>query len=184
MVDNKLPDHRDCFRLKEDEEDTRQIALARCNCLMDRYKRGKRRHHRKSSLAHCAALIFIAIIPVLILIPSNPLIPQDFLKLLGAALSAPAAIATGLLARFGWQENYIRYGYTWHALQTEKYRYLTKTMEEYSDEDEEIAVRNFARRIEQLVMAEVTDWRAEMERVEQQTGKEQNQLPITRSRND
>jgi hypothetical protein len=67
-----------------------------------------------------------------------------------------------------WRENYIRYGYVWHALQCERYRYLTHATEEYSDSDEEKAARNFASRVEQLVMAEVTDWQALMERVEQE----------------
>ena len=121
---------------------------------MDRYLRWKKQNHWKSDLAQRSALIFTAITPVLLLIPWN------HADLLGAGASAVAAIATGLLAISGWRENYIRYGYIWHALQTEKYRYLTH----YSDSNKEAA--NFASRIEQLVMTEVADWRTEMQRVE------------------
>jgi hypothetical protein len=85
-----------------------------------------------------------------------------------AVTAAGAAIATGLLAISGWRDNYIRYGYVWHALQTEKYRYLTQATTEYSDCDKEKAARYFASRIEQLIIEEVTEWRAEVERVAQQ----------------
>ena len=159
---SKLPEE-DCSKLPEDGKPTRDIALARCDCLIDQYLRWKKENLRNSNRAQRAALIFTAITPVLLLIP------WDYVNLLGAAASAMAAIATGLLAISSWRENYIRYGYVWHALQSERYRYLTHATEEYSDSDkEEKAARNFASRIEQLVMAEVTDWQALMERVEQQ----------------
>jgi hypothetical protein len=143
-----------------DEKTPHEIALARCNCLIERYYDWKKKNHEKSDWAQRTALIFTAITPVLLLIHS------DYVKLVAATTSAVAAIATGLLAISGWRENYIRYGYTWHALQTEKYRYLTHATTEYSECDEENATRNFANRIEQLVMAEVTDWRTEMQRLE------------------
>jgi hypothetical protein len=160
-------EHIDCSKLPEESEkgkSTREIALARCNCLIDLYLRWKKQNLWKSNLAQRAALIFTAITPVLLLIQWN----NVNVKLTGAATAAIAAIATGFLAISNWRENYIRYGYVWHALQCEKYRYLTHATEEYSDCSEEKAARNFASRIEQLVMAEVTDWQALMERVEQQ----------------
>jgi hypothetical protein len=158
----------DCSKLPEavpeEGKPTRQIALARCNCLIDLYLRWKKQNLWKSNLAQRAVLILTAITPILLLMP------WDYVNvnLLGAAFSAMAAIATGLLAISSWRENYIRYGYVWHALQCERYRYLTHATEEYSDSDEEKAARNFASRVEQLVMAEVTDWQALMERVEQE----------------
>lgn len=144
---------------------THEIALERCNQLIKQYGDWKKNNRKKSDLAQLAALILTAITPVLLLLP------WSHVKILAAATSAGAAIATGLLSIYGWRENYIRYGYTWHALQTEKYRYLTHASEDYlngANSDEEKAAQNFAKRIEQLVMAEVADWRAEMQRVEQQ----------------
>jgi len=150
-----------CSELPNDDCDIpREIALARCNCLMERYLRWKKKNHKYSDWAQGIALVFTAITPVLLLVPRNDV------KLIAAAASAVAAIATGLLAIFGWRENYIRYGYTWHALQAEKYRYLTYATAEYPECDKESATRNFAKRIEQLAMLEVTDWRTEMQRVE------------------
>jgi hypothetical protein len=161
----------DCSKLPqavpEKGTSTHEIALARCNCLIDQYLLWKKKNLWKSNLAQCAVLILTAITPVLLL-SSWPWDKVVGVNLLGAALSATAAIATGLLAITGWRENYIRYGYVWHALQSEKYRYLTHATEEYSDCDQEKDASTFANRVEQLVMAEVTDWQALMERVEQQ----------------
>lgn len=152
---------RNCSILPEDKRTTHEIALARCDCLMDRYLRWKIENLRNSVQAQRLTLIFTAITPVILLIP------LDYVNLLGAAASAVAAIATGFQAISGWRDNYIRYGYVWHALQNEKFRYLTRATKEYSDCDEEIAARIFAKRIEQLVMAEVTDWRDLLQRGEQ-----------------
>jgi hypothetical protein len=160
-------DKENCNKLKKeellgnDENATRLIALARADCLMDRYLRWKMRNHRYSNLAQGVALVFTAITPVILLSGDNA-------RIVGAATAAIAAIATGLLNFTGWRDNYIRYGYTWHSLQTEKYRYLTRATKEYLACDEDEAVRKFANRIENLVMAEVTDWRTEMQRAEQQ----------------
>ena len=161
--DSRPSGEKDCYRLPDEEgKSTRELALARCNCLMERYLRWKKENHKKSNRAQYAALILTAITPVLLLIPSNN-IPSDYVRLVAAAASALAAIATGFLAINGWRDNYIRYGSTWHALQTEKYLYLTHAMPEYSS-DEEKAARNFASRIEHLVMDEVTNWQALMQR--------------------
>jgi hypothetical protein len=154
--------NNDCSQLPEDSEAAQVVAVARCNCLIDRYLRWKKKNHEKSDQAQRAALILTAITPVLLLVP------WDYVNILAAATSARVAIATGLLHIYGWRENYIRYGYTWHALQTEKYRYLTHATKDYPEDDREKAAQTFARRIEQLVMAEVTDWRSEMQRIEKQ----------------
>lgn len=173
MVDSKPPEDKDCEKLPKDwdcscselPEDTkspREVVLARCNCLMARYLRWKQNNHEKSDQAQRAALVLTAITPVLLLIP------WEHVNILAAATSAAAAIATGLLHIYGWRDNYIRYGYTWHALQTEKYRYLTHATGDYPADDEEKAAQNFAKYVEELVMAEVTDWRSEMLRIEQE----------------
>ena len=150
----------DCSKLPGEEKTADQIALARCDCLMDQYLRWKKENYRNSNRAQGTALFLTAMIPVLLLIPCN------YVNILAALFSAVAAIATGLLAIHGWRENYIRYGYVWHRLQTEKYRYLTRATKEYSGIKER-AAQNFASQIEDLVMAEVADWRSEMQRVEQ-----------------
>jgi hypothetical protein len=139
----------------------RELALARCDCLMDRYLQWKRDNHRKSDVAQRAALIFTAITPVLLLLPG------DHINILGATTSALAAIATGFLSISGWRDQYVRYGYVWHALQTEKFLYLTGAAKEYRDCDSEEAARRFAGRIEQLVQDEVSQWRALMQRAEE-----------------
>jgi hypothetical protein len=146
-----------CSELSGTERTPHEIALARCDCLMDRYLRWKLENHKKSVLAQRVALVLTSLTPVLLLLP------WEYVNILAAAASALAAIATGYLAISGWRENFVRYGYTWHALQNEKFLYLTRAADVYSFDDDEVAARHFHNRIEQLVMAEVTDWRTYMQ---------------------
>ena len=172
-------EHRDCSNLPEDEKTTHEVALARCNCLMERYLRWKKRDYTKSVWCLRIVLFSTTVTPLILLRPKAHALGVDD-NFIGAIVSAVAAFTTGLSAISGWRENYIRYGYMWHALQSEKYRYLTRATEEYSDSDDEkreTDARAFGRRIEELVMAEVADWRAAAERFEQQNhnGKPTNQ---------
>jgi hypothetical protein len=150
----------DCSKLPEEGKTPGQIALDRCNCLIDQYLRWKIENHRRSNMAQGAALVFTAAVPVVLLMP------WTYVNIVGAAFSALAAIATGLLAINGWRENFIRYGYIYHMLQIEKYLYLTQATREYRDTDPQKPARNFAKRIEGLVALDVTEWRTEMQRIE------------------
>ena len=58
-----------------------------------------------------------------------------------------------------WRDQYVRYGYVWHALQTEKFLYLTGAAKEYQNCDPDEAARRFVSRIAQLVQEEVSQWR-------------------------
>ena len=152
---------QDCSKLPVEGKTPSQIALDRCDCLMDRYLNWKMKNHQQSNLAQGAALIFTAAIPVVLLLP------WQYVNIVGAALSALAAIATGLLAINGWRENFIRYGYIYHMLQVEKFLYLGQASRDYPDNDPKKAARNFARRIEELVVMDVTEWRTERQRIEE-----------------
>ena len=150
----------DCSKLPEEGKTPDQIELDRCNCLIGQYLGWKKKNHRRSILAQGAALVFTAVIPVVLLLP------WEYVNIVGAAFSALAAIATGLLAINGWRENFIRYGYIYHMLQIEKYLYLAQATREYPDNDPKKAARNFVKRIEGLVTLDVTEWRTEMQRIE------------------
>jgi hypothetical protein len=142
---------------------TSDIALKRCKELSDHYFRSKMESHNRSSRSQLASLVLTAITPVLLLIPNS----GEYVKNLAAAASAGAAISTGLLSIYGWRETYVRSGYTYHALESEMNRYLTKASDDYANLDEEKAAQNFSKRINEIYMAEVTDWRSEMLRIEQ-----------------
>ena len=88
------------------------------------------------------------------------------MNIIGAVLSAIAAIATGSMAIYGWRENFIRYGYIYHMLQVEKYLYKAQATKDYPGNDPQLATRNFVKRIEGLVTLDVTEWRTEMQRLE------------------
>lgn len=142
----------------------RDIALKRCKDLLDHYLRLKMESHNRSSRTQFASLLLTAITPVLLLIPIN----GEYVKILAAATSAGAAVSTGLLSIYGWRETYVRSGYTYHALESEMNRYLTQASDDYANLDEEKAAQSFSKRIEEIYMVEVTDWRSEMQRIEQQ----------------
>jgi hypothetical protein len=148
----------DCSKLPDEGKDPNQMALDRCDCLIQQYLRWKQANHMRSTLAQGIALIFTAVIPVVLLSPGN------YVNIVGAAFSAVAAIATGLLAINGWRENFIRYGYIYHMLQVEKYLYKAQATKEYADPEK--AIRNFVKRVEGLVTLDVTEWRTEMQRIE------------------
>ena len=141
-------------------EDLGQRTLKRCDHLIAQYLDWKMQNHWRSNIAQGAALILTAAIPVVLLIQ------RDYVKIVGAALSASAAIATGLLAINGWRENFIRYGYVYHRLEIEKALYEARATKEYPEDNPQQAAKNFAKRIEGLVMMDVTEWRTEMQRIE------------------
>lgn len=150
----------DCSKLPEEGRTPSQISLDRCDCLIQQYLNWKKKNHRRSTLAQGVALVSTAVIPIILLLP------WDNVKIVGAAFSAVAAIATGLLAINGWRENFIRYGYIYHMLQVEKYLYKAQATKEYSENDPPKALKNFAKRIEALVTLDVTEWRTEMQRID------------------
>jgi len=150
----------DCSKLPEEGKTLDQIALDRCDCLIQQYLAWKKENHRRSTLAQGIALVFTSIIPVILLVP------WEHVNIVGATFSALAAIATGLLAINGWRENFIRYGYIYHMLQVEKYLYKAQATKEYPDNDLQKATKNFVKRIEGLVTLDVTEWRTEMQRIE------------------
>lgn len=145
------------------EEALNQMIMKRCDHLIEQYLAWKKKNHQRSTLAQGAALVFTAAIPVVLLFR------WEYANIVGAGLSALAAIATGLLAINGWRENFIRYGYIYHMLQIEKYLYQARATREYSQNDPIKAARNFARRIEGLVLLDVTEWRTEMQRIEERS---------------
>ena len=147
--------NKDCYKLPADSKRMDELALERCDCLIQQYLDWKKENHRKSTRAQAVALIATALIPVILLLPWR------YVNIVGALFSAGAAIATGLLAINGWRENFIRYGYIYHMLQVEKFLYRAH------DSDE--ATKNFVKRIEGLVTLDVTEWRTEMQRIDERS---------------
>src|SRR5215208_30853 len=140
-----------------------QSTLERCDDLIKQYLRWKIENMRRSTLAQSCALVCTVAIPVILLLP------WKYVNIVGAGVSALAAIATGLLTINGWRENFIRYGYIYHMLLIEKYLYKANATKDYPDNDPARAARNFAKRIEGLVTLDVTEWRTEMQRIDERS---------------
>jgi hypothetical protein len=152
-----------CYKLPADNKSPDELALERCDCLIQQYHLWKRENHEKSTRAQVVALVATAGIPVILLLPWR------YVNIVAAAFSALASIATGLLAISGWRENFIRYGYIYHMLQVEKFLYKARATQEYSDPDK--ATREFVKRVEGLVTLDVTEWRTEMQRIGERSEK-------------
>jgi Protein of unknown function (DUF4231) len=150
----------DCSKLSAEGKSAEKFALERCDCLIQMYLKWKKKNHWQSTLAQGVALVSTAVIPVILLLP------WGYVNIVGAAFSALAAIATGLLAINGWRDNFIRYGYIYHMLQVEKFLYLAHATKEYSADGSEKATRTFVKRTEGLVTLDVIEWRTEMQRIE------------------
>ena len=140
-----------------------QKAMQRCEVLIDQYLGWKMRNLRRSNWAQGLALVFTAAIPIVLLLQG------EHWRIVGAGLSALAAIATGLMSINGWRENFIRYGYIYHMLIIERALYEAHATIDYPENDPKQAAKNFAKRIEGLVLMEVTEWRTEMQRIEERS---------------
>lgn len=135
-----------------------QMALARCDELIEWYTKEGRRQRIAFQSFQVAAIVLSGLTPILIL-----LLPEkwDAWAALPAAL---AAIAVGMLGIFQWKENYIRFAYTSEALKSEKVKFETQTTNEYDKNlDPQTILSNFVIRVEALVMGEVSDWRGLMQ---------------------
>ena len=152
--------NEDCYKLPAEGKPADQVALERCDCLIQYYLASKKKNLRRSSRAQGVALVSTAVIPVILLLPWR------YVNIISAAFSALAAIATGLLAINGWRESFIRYGYIYHMLQVEKFLFIAHATKEYPDNDSQKATKNFVKRIEGLVTLDVTEWRTEMQRID------------------
>lgn len=133
-------------------------VMERCDKLIKRYLNEKVRFHQKSDWAQMVALVFTAVTPILLIMPRW----QEVTRVLATAATSIATVATGVLAAFRWQESYIRCGYTFHLLESEKYQFQTRSGR-YAKLDDQAAAL-FSTRIEELVLMEVADWRSQLQR--------------------
>ncbi len=136
----------------------RDLALKRCQELIDKYGRLRERHRIAYHGLQVAAIALSGITPVLILWTGLP----EVIKALPAAL---AAIATGVIGIFQWNESYPRCTYVCEALKSERVRFETRTTKAYTATlDDQQALNNFVTNMENIVLSEITDWRSETQK--------------------
>ena len=136
----------------------RDLALDRCEKLIDWYDKTKRLQRIAYQGFEVAAIVLSGLTPILILW-------SNLCEVLQALPAALAGIAIGLLGIFQWRANYVRFGYVCEALKSEKLKFETRTTADYDTKlDEHKALGHFVTRMEALVMSEVTDWRGQMQK--------------------
>jgi hypothetical protein len=139
-------------------EERREAALRRCDEQIDWYARHSTQAWRWFAVVQTAAVVLAAATPVLILWSSLP-------KALQALPAALASVAAGLAGTFRWLQNKTRWAYAAEALKSERVRYGTRTPPDYGPElNDDAALAAFVRRIEEISMTEVSEWRSELAR--------------------
>jgi uncharacterized protein involved in tolerance to divalent cations len=133
-------------------------AVDRCQAQIDFYERVKRTDRICSRVSQVGAFIITTSIPVVMLLA----LPASWSReLVQATLAVIAAILIGLHGIYHWTENYIRNAYTAEVLKSEKFKFETRSSEEYAANlDDEIALRNFVARIEGIAGNELSEWRS------------------------
>jgi len=134
----------------------RRAALQRWEEQVRWYERYSSREWRFFAVFQTAAIVLAAATPCLILWSSIP-------KGVQALPAALASVAAGLVGTFRWLENKSRFAYTAEALKSERVLYETRTPPRYGPgvtDDEALAA--FVSRVEEISMAEVSDWRTDL----------------------
>ena len=139
-------------------DEREQAALRRCDDQIEWYSKHSVREWRWFVSVQTAAVVLAAATPVLILWGSVP-------KAVQALPAALASVAAGLAGTFRWLQNKTRWAYAAEALKSERVLYDTRTPPQYGSEmAEEAALAAFVRRIEEISMTEVSEWRSDLSR--------------------
>jgi Protein of unknown function (DUF4231) len=134
-------------------------ALRRCEDQIRWYERHSTRSWRWFALVQTAAVLLAASTPILILWSSVP-------KAVQALPAALASVAAGLGGTFRWLQNKSRWAYAAEALKSERVFYERRASPHYGPEVwEEEALSAFVRRIEEVSMAEVSEWQSDLSRL-------------------
>ncbi len=133
-------------------------AIRRCDAQIEWYSTHSVQAQRWFAVVQSAAVGLAAATPVLILWSGVP-------KAVQALPAALASVAAGLAGTFRWLQNKSRWAYAAEALKSERVRYDTRTPPDYGPErGEDAALAAFVRRIEEISMTEVSEWRSELAR--------------------
>ena len=139
-------------------EEREADALRRCDTQIEWYSTHSTRAWRWFTLVQSAAVALAAATPVLILWSSLP-------KAVQALPAALASVAAGLAGTFRWLQNKGRWSYAAEALKSERVQYDTRTPPSYGPElEQDEALSRFVRRIEEISMTEVSEWRSDLSR--------------------
>lgn len=117
------------------------------------YKTNKTQSGRAYAILQTAALLLSGVTPILILWGSLP-------KPLQALPAAVATVATGLLGTFRFRDNQARWAISEETLGHELFNFKNRIGPAYGlDVDPEIALVQFVKTVEDLVINETADWR-------------------------
>jgi hypothetical protein len=125
----------------------------------DRKKKGKQAFQLQIS-----TIVLSGLTPILILC--------DIPKPLQALPSALAGVSAALYGTLRPRDSYVRVTYVLEALKSEKFKFETRTTQDYSrDLDDYRVLENFVIKMESLVASEISSWRTLDKKSEASTNK-------------
>ena len=140
-------------------------AIMRCDDQIKWYEREKCKKRILFWIFQNAVIVLSALTPVLILwgnaaddgsrqwLGVGP--PSALVQAIPPAL---AAMLASVISSYQWREQWTRFGFTAEMLKSERVKFETRTTADYRG-DQEAALDTFVARIENLISAEVGDWR-------------------------
>lgn len=131
----------------------RGAALCRCGEQVAWYTRFARRQGRVADFFQIITVLLASTTPLLILWGK----PAPVIQAIPAAL---AAVTAGLINRFHWREDSVRFSSTSELLKSERIKCETRTTTAYDlSRTREEALDSFVTRIEQFAVSELGEWR-------------------------
>jgi hypothetical protein len=138
----------------EDLEKARQKGLQECDDQIAFYEKTKGSTRALHLFLTISTISLGGITPVLILWSDLP-------KPLQALPSALAAMTVAFDRAFRPRENYARMSYFSEALKSEKFKFETRTTEDYGRTlDDYEVLNNFVKKIDVIKKSEMSEWRA------------------------
>ena len=144
--------------LQEDIKERNDLALKTCKEHIAWFIKHKKEARLLYQTSQILVIALGSLTPILIMVSENEsLAIPKWLQALPATVSA---IVAGLSAIFHWRENWVSRAVALEALQSELFKFNTRTSEYYSPKIEpQEALDNFVRRIDRINQEELGNWR-------------------------
>jgi hypothetical protein len=144
--------------LQDDIQERKMFAIESCEKHIDWFANHKKEARLLYQSSQFIVIALGALTPIFIMISENvsPPIPK-WLQALPAAISS---IVAGLSAVLRPRENWVSRTVALEALQSELFKFKTRTSEFYSPEiDQQKALDNFVQRVDRINQEELGNWR-------------------------
>ena len=134
------------------------------NYLDGRYDENIQKYNNRAKISYYAYTIFQWSLVILSALTPALILTEQVSKWIAVGVAVLVAISSAALKTFKYQENWIRYRSTWHALNREKFFYEAG-VQGYEKEKNKEAL--FVQRVESIIEQEANEFVAEHKKQEQ-----------------